>query len=565
MKKEFTMIRFLTALAIILVSSDSISILAASQPSQIIKIWPDSAPDETREIGEETDTTTPDDNIVDGRRVMRIGNVSSPELHYYPAPEKSANGTSVIIFPGGGYHILAWDLEGTEVAEWLNSIGVNAWVLKYRVPRRQNDKPWWHALQDAQRSISLVRQMSAFPDRIGVLGFSAGGNLAFLSGAYNGERIYTDQDETDKVSWRPDFCVLVYPAWLTQGDGIELAPHFEVTGNTPPMFFAHAADDPVSAISSVAGFVALKKAGVGAEVHIYPNGGHGYGMRRTDEPVTTWPDRCTDWMRRLGLLTPPSTYVPDFAAWLYESYKSGSALPSLSSEHPNAGLDQAYAIQTSLVGHFVKDGKTISGFKGGASSAAAQETLGIDSPLSAVLFKSGWLQASSRPRLALRDHPNLKIETEIGFIVGEAINTRVGTVRNLKRKIKSIVPVIELPGGPGMELKNIPLADMIARNAGSHAYIVGSESPASKMDPDSVFISLKNNEKIVNVSRGDEALGGQWLNLLHQVNHAIESGHNIEPGQIIITGALGRVLTAEPGNYSADFGDLGSIEFSFTE
>ncbi len=560
---SFTCIAFLAVSSVI-----SLNSLGAKEPAEILRIWPGEAPDEVREIGEEKDITTPDDRMVAGKRVARITNVTVPELHFYPAPADSANGTSVVIYPGGGYHVLAWDLEGTEVAEWLNSIGVSAWVLKYRVPRRQEDEYWKHALQDAQRSVSLVRHradgLGLNPDRIGVLGFSAGGNLGFLSSAYNGERVYTYQDSADSISWRPDFAILIYPAYLTKTDSIELAPHFSVGPPTPPMFLVHAADDPVTPLGSIGAFTALKRAGVDAEVHIYTEGGHGYGMRRTEDPVTSWPERCREWMQSRGLLEREPSFVEGFAVSLKEALQQGGEIPELSRTKPDSTLHHGYLVQRALVEELVGDGRTIAGFKGGVVTAASRKKLGTDGPLSAVLFRSGWHQSSDNPVVSA-SVPNLMIETEVGFIVGEEISKPIGDVKALKRRIRSVVPVIELPGGRGMSLQGISMTDLVARNAGSLHYIVGKELPAEETDPDSVFISLQRNGRIVNVARGDEADGGQWLNLLHQVNHAIEYGHTLKPGQLVITGALGRVVPGAPGHYQADFGSLGSIRFQLEE
>lgn len=502
---------------------------AIPAPAEIIRIWPGQAPDEPGNIGEERDTTTPDDHLVDGRSVMRITNVTSPELHYYPAPGASANGTSVIIYPGGGYHVLAWDLEGTEVAEWLNSLGVSAWVLKYRVPKRQDDMVWKHAFQDAQRAVSLVRSEAQNhqlnPDRIGVLGFSAGGNLTFLSSAYNGKRLYPPKDAVDSFSWRPDFAVLIYPAWLAAEDNINLAPQFSVTGSTPPMFFAHAANDPVTPFGSIAAFSALKKADIPAEIHIFPDGGHGYGMRRTNQPVTHWPELCAEWMRQSGWLKKSPAHLDQAAAAIFDAMQGDAHMPALARDYPSTTLDDAYLIQKMVVERIVKNSNRVFGYKGGAVSAAAKKKMGLTDPLSAVLFQEGYLEAGNKPTIQLSSIPHLKIETEIGFVIGETIQSHLNDVKALKRRVDAIVPIIELPGGRGMNSAGMPMIDMIARNAGSAAFIVGEEADPQSMDTDKVFIELTHNGSVVNVARGDEADGGQWLNLLHQVNHAVAQGY----------------------------------------
>ncbi len=251
------------------------------------------------------------ENFIAGRRLIRLGNVSTPTLTVYkPAPEKDT-GAAVLICPGGGYNILAYDLEGSEVCEWLNSIGVTGVLLKYRVPRRPGLPQHAAPLQDAQRAMGLVRQqakeLGIDPNRLGVLGFSAGGHLAAALSNNHTERTYPVVDDADKLSCKPDFAVLVYPAYLTQKDkGDILTPEMAVSAtNTPPTFLVMAQDDGVRVENVLFYSLALKNAKVPAEAHIYPTGGHGYGLRRTDNPVTWWPDRAADWMKASGFLKRP--------------------------------------------------------------------------------------------------------------------------------------------------------------------------------------------------------------------------------------------------------------------
>jgi acetyl esterase/lipase len=263
---------------------------------EIIPLWPEGEmPGETGTFGEEADQTKETENLVGGKRLIRLGNVTKPTLSVYPAPADKATGTSVLICPGGGYNILAWDLEGTEVADWLNSVGVTAYVLKYRVPRRPDQDFWLPPLMDAQRAMSIIRARST--DKIGVLGFSAGGHLAFRTATSHRTRRYEAIDDTDKASTRPDFAVLVYPAYLTEKDGLELLPDFPVDKDTPPSIFIHASDDGIPVQGSIAAYLALKKAGVPSELHAFSAGGHGYGLRPTEMPVTRWPDPVGAWMK----------------------------------------------------------------------------------------------------------------------------------------------------------------------------------------------------------------------------------------------------------------------------
>ena len=276
----------------------------------ILNIWPGKPPGETKELPAEVDLTKDTDKLIAGKRIIKLGNVSTPQIAVYK-PEKSKDtGASVIICPGGGHNILAYDLEGTEVAEWLNTIGVTGIVLKYRVPFRNPDKRWGAAVADAQRAVSLVRSKAAEwnldPQRIGICGFSAGGETAGLTSLFLEERQYTSVDDLDKVSCKPDFAILIYPGGFDTKGQAQIRDNIKVTKDTPPMFLIHAFDDPVTANNSLALAVELKKAGVSTELHIYDAGGHGYGLRLVNTlPITTWPKRCEEWMQRRGLLKQP--------------------------------------------------------------------------------------------------------------------------------------------------------------------------------------------------------------------------------------------------------------------
>jgi acetyl esterase/lipase len=272
-----------------------------------LNLWPGKPPGETKELPPEADQTKPVDKLIAGRRIIKLGNVSTPQIAVYrPAPEKDT-GAAVVICPGGGHHILAYDLEGTEVATWLNDIGVTAIVLKYRVPFRDPDQRSRAAVQDGQRAMSLVRSKAAEwkidPQRIGMLGFSAGGQVAGMVSILNDQRQYEPVDEIDKVSSRPDFAVLIYPGGLDEKGQSRLKDEVKVTKDAPPMFFVHAFDDNVSVLNTLLFAAELKKVNVPAEVHVYATGGHGYGLRHVEgQPVTDWPQPCAAWMKTLRLI-----------------------------------------------------------------------------------------------------------------------------------------------------------------------------------------------------------------------------------------------------------------------
>jgi acetyl esterase/lipase len=276
----------------------------ASEPAKVIELWNDPAPGDKGDIGVEADTTKPSDRPVAGKPVIRLGHVSKPTIAIYRPPASKDTGAAVMVCPGGAYQILAMDLEGTEVCDWLNSIGVTGVLLKYRVPKRAGPEKHTAALQDAQRALGIVRsrakEWNLDPKRIGVLGFSAGGHLAAaLSNNYS-ERTYPKVDDADTESCRPDFALVIYPGYLVVKDeNDKIAPELHITSNTPPTFIAMATDDPVRVENALFYAAALHKAKVPVELHVYPTGGHGYGLRPTKDFVTTWPQRASDWLKPL--------------------------------------------------------------------------------------------------------------------------------------------------------------------------------------------------------------------------------------------------------------------------
>ncbi len=287
--------------ALVLASSNAFPV----EPTKTLNLWPGDAPGEVKgEVGEEA----PKPNRPGSKKIIRLGNVSKPTIALFPAPKDKATGAAVLVCPGGGYGILAYDLEGTEVCQWLNSIGVTGVLLKYRVPRRKNREKHEAPLQDSQRALGIVRanakEWGNDPKRLGILGFSAGGHLAATTLTNYAKRTYDRLDASDDFSCRPDFGVLIYPAYLVDNaTKTKLEPEIKVTKDTPPCFFAHAGDDRIPAEGSVQMYLALRRAGVkGSELHLYPKGGHGYGLRPSEHPVVTWPARAGSWMKAIGLL-----------------------------------------------------------------------------------------------------------------------------------------------------------------------------------------------------------------------------------------------------------------------
>ncbi|NYF87936.1 alpha/beta hydrolase [Tunturiibacter empetritectus] len=271
----------------------------------VVALWPQGAPGVKTATGAEGETSTAASPLMAGRWVARVGNVSVPTLTVYE-PKGAGDGTGVVVFPGGAYKILAMDLEGTEVCDWLNSRGVACFLLKYRVPDTGPYPKSDEALEDAQRAVGLVREHAAEwkvdAKKIGVLGFSAGGHLAAALSTHYETRLYRRVDAADKLSCRPDFAVVVYPGYLADAEnGMKFSADIPVTKDTPPTFLVQAEDDTVHVENAVEYFLALKSAGVPTELHVYAEGGHGYGLRRTKLPVTGWPELVDVWMKTIGV------------------------------------------------------------------------------------------------------------------------------------------------------------------------------------------------------------------------------------------------------------------------
>lgn len=261
-----------------------------------IMLFPDGAPNETQTFIEYEDSSG---SKLSGATINRMHNVSSPMITIYKADLPIKGNKTVIVVPGGGYHILAYDLEGVEICKMLNKNGINAVLLKYRVPRREGREKHEAPLEDIQRAISILRyradEIGVNSHNIGVMGFSAGAHLSVMASTLYGKRSYLKVDECDTVSVRPDFCVLIYPAYLS-GEHFKLASDIVPTIDTPPTFIAQTQDDAGYIDSSIFYYYALKELDVAVTMHLYPEGGHGYGLRDTGHLVNSWPDRLVEWI-----------------------------------------------------------------------------------------------------------------------------------------------------------------------------------------------------------------------------------------------------------------------------
>lgn len=281
------------------------SVVSARDPDRIVDVWPGLAPDETtKNAGTPVIRKT-----VETPPATRIGSITHPTLHFYEAPADRKNGAVVLICPGGGYNYVVVDKEGSEPADWLNAQGITAVVLRYRT-KDMSTPMWKRPLQDAQRAMSLIRSQAAEQkydsQRIGIMGFSAGGNLAALTSTRYANRSYTVVDAKDNASCRPDFALLIYPWQLLDEKTQQLSVEFPITAQTPPTFLIHTHDDSSTSLGSVWFYARLKELKIPAELHVYQTGGHGYGLRPVNgTAIHKWIEPAQEWLKLQKIL--PST------------------------------------------------------------------------------------------------------------------------------------------------------------------------------------------------------------------------------------------------------------------
>jgi acetyl esterase/lipase len=328
----------IVVLCVVFVSGGLSALTTTWQPSpghRQVPIWPGRVPDPQPVAGPEVAVTSGKGWRIAGRPAVSVTNVSQPTMTVYP-PKGNNTGAAVVVFPGGGYQGLAMDLEGTEVCDWLTPKGITCVLSKYRVtdvgeyPKSGPYPESPMALEDAQRTVGLVRFRAAEwhidPHKVGVLGFSAGGHLVAAMSTHFQKRLYPVVDAADKESCRPDFAVAIYPGHLslsaaewdakqgaktfplhypaTANKDLGLNPDLHVTPQTPPTFLLQAEDDHVDNVNdSLAYYLALKNAGVPVEMHLYAQGGHAFGLRRTKLPITGWPQLVETWLRTVGMIS----------------------------------------------------------------------------------------------------------------------------------------------------------------------------------------------------------------------------------------------------------------------
>lgn len=279
-----------------------------------IVLWPNGPPDPRPGVGVEAlhyalkNPETKEKKLVGGKPYMYIENVTQPTVTIFPAREKAGATPAVIVYPGGGFEVLAIDIEGTEICDWLVSKGIACALLKYRVPcdHQGSYRECPPAHVDAQRAMRIVRSRAAEwridPNKIGVIGFSAGAHMAIVAST-RFDPLYRPIDDADKVSSRPDFALVLYPGRVAKRGSFETNPDINVTARTSPTFLVHAYDDPMNPVeNSLAYAAALRKAGVPSEIHIFASGGHAFGLRRIPSTATAWAPLAEAWLKAIEVI-----------------------------------------------------------------------------------------------------------------------------------------------------------------------------------------------------------------------------------------------------------------------
>ena len=534
---------------------------APFNPEEEFNICPGAAPDETEDRGSAY-------MLVERRRPFyQIANVSVPTLAVYLPDADKANGAAILVVPGGGLSRLAIEHEGYEVSQWLNELGIAAFVLKYRVPGVGRETRWKKGVQDAQRAMSIIRsradEWNIDPNGIGAIGFSAGAEIGTrISLMTEDEKQYAKIDSIDDYPVRPNFMLNVYPGGLTSGGfrGREPAMREDIVSRlndkTPPMFFVHGFSD--ASLNSIMMTLELKKKRIPAELHIFQDGARGFGARESGSPLAIWPELAESWMASLGYLDPP--HVRSYPASFTAADESGATLPRISEAKSNTSLDEAYMAQRRIVELSPDE---IGGYKGAISSAAAQVRNSISEPVHCVLFQPSLLQGSDNPSLSLADLGPTVVETELGYIMGVDISSKIADPDVARLASQAVVAAFDVPTNLGERMSGrYSATDFVASNCGNQTnIIVGSRFHPDDYNLDELEISLTLDGETIHETTGDVSKGGQWQNLMTLINQIIDKGHTIHEGDLILSGSLGSPIPAKAGTYTANYGDLGTVEF----
>lgn len=524
---------------------------AQPSPAERIQLWPGPPPGEFKPQGPE--------RKVEGRPrpFYQLTGITQPVLEFFPHPSTSDLAAAVLVCPGGGLQRLAYEHEGLEVAARLNAMGVTAFVLKYRVPA-----PAQTALMDAQRAMKLIRKNATRwkidPASVGIMGFSAGGEIAAWLMTHSDSTTYSRQDEVDDLSSRPDFSALIYPGGLLKsGGGLKDSLASKIRPGIAPNFIAHAFDD--ASDNSLEWALALKKARVPAELHLYQEGTHGFGVRDSDQPTAGWFEAFMRWLQPQGHLD--SRTMRTLAQSLAQSPTAGKPAPTFKSVYPDGSMDLAYQVQRRVV-RTAETSRSIAGFKGAGATAAAQKSLGVDGPLTGVLFQDGWLKAGDTAHSIHRSESDpFVIETELGFVMGTDFSFEILHENQARDVVSQILPVIELPKAPSPNQPRPSALDMVAANVGSARFITGRPFSNTTTDPGNISISIAKDGRTLHEVQGGVARGGQWRNLMEILNSLVRQGHTLRAGQIVLCGALGTIHPGEPGVYEARYGATNMVRF----
>lgn len=531
----------------------------AGEPVEVIRLWPE---------GEEPGVTRVDpalgEQLVTSRRrtFNQYTNIVRPDLAVFPAAADKRTGAAVLVCPGGGMQRLAYEHEGLEIADWLNPLGISVFVLKYRVPG-----PSSTALLDAQRAMGIIRsradEFEIDPNRIGAMGFSAGGELVLLLATNHSQRGYTTIDKADDFSCRPDHACLIYPGGIVSRRSSELRSDIAEKldpKTTPNVFIVHAFSD--SSLNSLELAVQLKQKNIPCEMHIYQEGGHGFGARDSALPLSGWKASYVQWIHAQGFFDAP--FVSGYASQLGRDLRSPQSLTALTAEFPRALMIDAFAVQRQFVHHMNVEDDVI-GFKAGPVIEDPTGGSGPKGPATGVLFRSGMTTVDKPLTLSAKELGPVLVETELGFVVsnGLDISTRIADTTQIKGAFESIVKVIELPVDLENRMQRKPSEiDLVAANIGSNRILVASQgiSP-DDFDANDFALSLTHNGELIHSVNGDPVDGGIWERMVIVVNRIVDQGYTLHAGDIVISGALGSVRIASPGDYVADYGEIGKIEF----
>lgn len=530
-------------------------------PNELFNVWPGTAPDETGDVG-------PEYMLVERRRPFyQITDVSVPTLAVYLPDKAKATGASILVIPGGGLVRLAIEHEGYEVAKWLNDNGIAAFVLKYRVPGVGRGTAWKKGVQDAQRAMSVIRTRASEwdidPNGVGAIGFSAGGEIGTrLALMGEDERLYDKVDDMDNQPTRPNFMINIYPGGLAGGGFRGQPPAMRedvaaaINEQTPPMFFVHAFDD--ASLNSLMMTLEMKKKRVPAELHIFQDGAHGFGARTGGLPLAVWPNLAISWMKARGFLDAP--YVRTYPGAFSKAVSSNSKLPRITDLNAKTTLNEAYKAQGRIV---AASGEEIGGYKGAMSSASAQKQYKLTAPVHCALFKPMIVQGSDNPSMNLSDLGPTVVETELGYIMGVDIASRIADPDEARLASQAVVAAIDVPTNFGERVDGkYSAVDFVAANCGSKAsIIIGQRVHPDDFKLDELAISMSRNGQSIHTTNGAATKNGQWENLMTLINQIIDQGHTVHEGDLIISGSLGSPMPAEAGKYSADYGPLGKVEF----